>query len=160
MMETGEFGKNVEEWWRWLDDNRGDRARLRRCANLSEVAFVPAFHRLRRRLPIMAQRNEAGLITVAALVSHVKEHRPGMTFAQQMGTPKSEGGNARVSGLRFRRLLQHRNHEELLPGLVRTIHLLGGAVNLHSLADGAYWWNDNTKKQWAIDYYETAPDEK
>jgi CRISPR system Cascade subunit CasB len=108
----------------------------------------------------MAEKNEAALMTVAALASHVKEHQPGMTFAQQMGMPKSEGGKARVSGLRFRRLLQHRNHEELFSGVTRTIHLLGGTVNLHSLADGAYWWNDNTKKAWAFDYYETAPDEK
>lgn len=99
-------------------------------------------------------------MAVAALISHVKEHQPGLTFAQQMGRPKSEGGSARVSGLRFRRLLQLRNHEELFPGLIRTIHLLGGAANLHSLATGAYWWNDSTRKQWAFDYYETAPDEK
>ncbi len=159
-MKTGDFAKTVEEWWSWLDDNRGDRARLRRCASLSEVVFVPAYHRLRRKLPGMARKNEAGLVTVAALVSHFKEHLPGMTFAQQMGRSKSEGGNARVSGLRFRRLLQHRDHAELFPGLVRTIHLLGGIANLHSLAAGAYWWNDITKKQWAYDYYETAPEEK
>jgi CRISPR system Cascade subunit CasB len=166
-MATADLARTVEKWWQELkEDNRGDLARLRRCANLAEVAFVPAYHRLRKRLPAIGEKDEARLMTVAALVSHVKESREHtedqrkITFSQQMGMPKSEGGNASVSGLRFRRLLQYRNHEELFPALVRIVCLLDRKVYLHSLVEGAYWWNDRTKKQWAYDYYEAAPDEK
>ena len=35
------------DWWRALDSARGDRAELRRCHSPLNVAFTPAYHRLR-----------------------------------------------------------------------------------------------------------------
>jgi len=152
-------GKALYEWWLSLEDSKGDRAELRRCGSVSEVVFVPAFHRLRHTLLPLGWVNDDGLAAVVGIVSHVKSHVPRHPFAEQMAQPKRSGTGASVSGLRFRRVLQRRNHEELYPALIRVIKLLDGAVNFHSVAAGTYWWNDSTRKQWAYDYYAAAPSE-
>ena len=48
----------------------------------------------------------------------------------------------------------------LFPLLIRAIRLLDGSVDLVSLANAAFWWNERTRKSWAYDYYATAPSEK
>jgi len=147
----------LKDWWKSLDDNRGDRAVLRRCRTPFDVALTPAFHRLREGLRELGRVNDEALAIVAGLASHVKEDLATADFASQMASPKAAGRNAAVSGLRFRRLLKIEDRQELFAALVRTIRLLGGAVNLCSLADSAYWWNENARKRWASAYYETAP---
>lgn len=150
-------------WWEALDRDRGQRANLRRAASPSEVAFGPAFHRLLGRLRgegyVVGTDGTAALATVAGLAAHVKSHIGGASIARQMATPKSPGAGARVSGLRFRRLLAVSDRDELYPLLLRVVRLLDGHVNLVSLANAAFWWNDRTKKDWAYDYYATAPSE-
>lgn len=147
-------------WWRELEKNRGDRAELRRCHNLTEVAFSPAYHRLRLALIRVGSVNDDRLTLVAGLASRVKVDSPGNSIAEQMATPK-EGSKdkAKVSGLRFRRLLKVKEQEELFTSMSRIIALLGGAVNLRSLAQSVYFWNDKTRKRWAYDYYSKATSE-
>lgn len=145
-------------WWRSLDDNRGDRAELRRCGTLAEVAFTQAYHRLRQTVVRCGAVHDDGLALVAGLAAKVKGNIMDSTIAEQMATGK--GDSARVSGLRFRRLLKVKGQEELLTDIGRVIALLGGSVNLQSLAQSAYFWNDRTRKQWAFDYYTKAPSEK
>jgi CRISPR system Cascade subunit CasB len=146
-------------WWQGLDKHRGERAALRRCRSLTEVAFVPSFHHLLRELSQCSSVNAEGLALVAGLASHLKSNSPRSGIAEQMAKSKKPGGSAALSGLRFRRLLKVQAREDLYPALVRVIALLGGAVNLVSLAKSAYEWNDWTRKQWAFDYYSTAPAE-
>ncbi|MDV2482239.1 type I-E CRISPR-associated protein Cse2/CasB [Methanoculleus sp. Wushi-C6] len=147
------------EWWASLDHARGDRAALRRCRSSQEVAFVPAFHRLRRNLSAIAPVDAEKLAVVAGILSHVKENDYALRFAQQMATSKNGSDRARVSGLRFRRLLKIEDHDDLYGAVVRTIRLLDGSLNIASLADGIYWWNERTKNNWAFDYYDKAPNE-
>jgi CRISPR system Cascade subunit CasB len=52
-----------------LDENRGDRAELRRCRSPAEVAFVPAFYRLRVRAP--ENLDPERLAVVAGILSHL-----------------------------------------------------------------------------------------
>jgi CRISPR system Cascade subunit CasB len=52
-----------------------------------------------------------------------------------------------------------KEQDELFAGMTRIIALLGGTVNLQSLAQGVYFWNDGTRKKWAFDYYSKAPGE-
>ena len=99
------------------------------------------------------------LAAVAGLAAHVKSHIDGGSIAQQMAAPKSPGAGARVSGLRFRRLLTVSDRDELYPLLLRVVSLLDGHVNLVNLANSVFWWNDRTRKSWAYDYYATAPSE-
>jgi CRISPR system Cascade subunit CasB len=147
------------DWWAGLDHARGDRAALRRCRSSQEVAFVPAFHRLRQNLSRIAPVDAENLAVVAGILSHVRENDYSLRFAQQMATPKEGSDRARVSGLRFRRLLKVEDRDDLYGAVVRTIRLLDGSVNIASLADGVYWWNERTKNTWAFDYYDKAPNE-
>ena len=148
----------LADWWRQLDSDRGERAVLRRCRGLAEVAFTPTYHRLRQAISRFGTVDDDGLALVAGLAARVKNDADDTRIAEQMATGKPDG-SARVSGLRFRRLLKLRDQEELLSAMSRTIALLGGSVNLQSLAQSVYWWNDQTRKRWAFDYYSNAPGE-
>ncbi|MEW6593571.1 MAG: type I-E CRISPR-associated protein Cse2/CasB [Thermodesulfobacteriota bacterium] len=149
----------IMSWWQGLDDNRGDRADLRRCATLAEVVFTPAFHRLRLALAKFGLVNVDSLALVAGLAARVKSNLPDNTIAEQMATGKADG-SARVSGLRFRRLLKVKDQGELFSPMTRVVALLGGVVNLQSLAGSLYYWNDRTRKQWAFEYYSQSPSEQ
>jgi CRISPR system Cascade subunit CasB len=145
------------DWWHGLEESRGERAELRRATTPTEVAFSPAFHRLlhdfRQGLLVSAE----SLAVVAGVVVHAKAHDDSSVFAAQMAAPKSAGGSAAVSDLRFRRLLQIADRPALYQPLVRTIRLLGGSVNIVSLADDIYFWSDHVRRNWAYNYYEKAP---
>ena len=145
-------------WWRELDNNRGERAALRRTAALAEVAFSPAYHRLRLAVGRFGAVDYEGLALVVGLAARVKIDGEGSTIAEQMATGKVDG-SARVSGLRFRRLLKVKEHEALFISMTRIIALLGGNINLQSLAQSVYFWNDITRKKWAFEYYSKATDE-
>ena len=151
--------KALLDWWRGLENNRGDRAVLRRCRSLTEVVFVPSYHRLRQELLRLGNVDSDGLAITAGLAAHVKVINAEHTLAKQMALPKA-GGTARVSGLRFRRLLKIEGREDMYHAMIRIVALLGGALNLISLAESVYWWNDLTRKNWAFDYYTNAPSEK
>lgn len=155
-------GSVLISWWKGLESDKGERAALRRAANPTEVVFSPVYHHLLNRLlPLGGPVRREALAAVAGLAAHVKVNAENaVSLALQMATPKSAGSGARVSGLRFRRLLTVSEREELYPLLIRVIRLLDGNVNLLSLANAVYWWNENTRKQWAYDYYSAAPAEK
>lgn len=147
------------EWWSELEKNRGDRAALRHCHDVNEIAFTPSFHRLRKNLLDEFNLNQEALAMVAGVLSHVKNNDTGSGFAVQMATPSSGSSNARVSGLRFRRLLTIEERRELFASMIRTVRLLDGTANIFDLANSIYWWNEFTKKQWAYDYYTKSPNE-
>lgn len=153
----------LTEWWESLEGDPGGRACLRRSRSPDEVAFCPSYHDLLRRLrmagyevgPGVAQR----VATVAGLAAHVKQTHSKMPFASQMATAAEGQSKARVSGLRFRRLLEKRKAGDLYLPLMRAVKMLGGSCNLLDLARSVYWWNDKTRMEWATRYYETAPKE-
>ncbi|MEW6220899.1 MAG: type I-E CRISPR-associated protein Cse2/CasB [Thermodesulfobacteriota bacterium] len=150
-------------WWHELGKNRGAAATLRRATDPGAVAFSPAFHRLLDGLRAagcpLGPREADRLAAVAGLAAHVKSHTPGASLAQQMAAAKAPGSGARVSGLRFRRLLAVAERDELYPLLIRVIRQLGGAVNLVSLANAVFWWNERTRTTWAYEYYAACPSE-
>ena len=148
------------KWWQELENDRGSRALLRRASSSTEVVFSPAYHRLLNQLQ---QKNytvyREALAVAAGLAAHVKDVALDRNLAQQMAA-STDGDKAKVSGLRFRRLLAVEQREELYPLMIRLIRLLDGRVNLMSLANAVYWWNEKVRKDWAYAYYETAPAEK
>lgn len=151
--------KDFVAWWESLDEKRGDRAELRRCATLTEVVFTPAYHRLRQALCHYGAVHDDGLALAAGLAARVKSNITDGTIAEQMASGKADD-SARVSGLRFRRLLKIKDKEALFPALGRVIALIDSGVNLSSLIQSVYFWNDRSRKQWAFDYYSKAPSEK
>lgn len=150
-----ESGKVLFEWWKGLEDNRGDRAQLRRARNPAEVVFVPMYHRLYHQLRLA---DREALACVAGLCAHVKASDVAKTIAERM----ADGSNdkAKVSGLRFRRLLKIDDRDEFYNAMRRIIQLLESVVNIYSLAQTVYWWNQRTKKQLAYEYYENAPEKE
>lgn len=141
-------------WWKNLDSNRKDRASLRHCHGIGEVAFSSSFHNLKTSL----QKEEfyvdnEGLATVAGVLSHVSDLDSTGSFASQMAAPGKEGSSSRVSELRFKRLITISSRADMYQPMIRAVKLLKGSVNIFDLANGCYWWNDYTKKPWAERYY-------
>lgn len=121
-------GKVLLDWWRGLENNRGDRAALRRCRSLTEVVFIPSYHRLRQELLSLGYAvNNEGLAIVAGLAARAKENNSQYTIANQMAISVA-GGSARVSGLRFRRLLKIQGREDMYHAMIRIVALLGGGA--------------------------------
>lgn len=147
-------------WWKTLDISRGDRAELRRCHSPLKVAFTPAFHRLRYAMMKQGPVKDEDLALVAGILSHVKSNTPGSFPVQMAGSDSPDAKKAKVSGLRFRRLLTIDDRDKLYETMIRIVHLLGNNADIPSLANGIYWWNEQTKKEWAFAYYEHAPGEE
>lgn len=145
------------EWWNQLQDNRGDRAALRRAASIDQIIFNPAFHRLWRGLKGTTWQRAERVAVIAALAARVRTHRPEKSFATQLGTPAKGREKAPLSGLRFRRLLQASGSAALLKGCSRAIAMCDNNVNLLNLAESAYWWGEGVQKRWAFDYYDANP---
>lgn len=148
----------VRRWWATLDARRGDRAGLRRASTPSAVAFLPAYHALLREfrtagVPV----NPDSAAVMAGVLAHVETDDGSRSFAEQMASKHND--KARVSGLRFRRILAVDGLADLQTSLIRMIHLLDKTASVGDLADSIRWWNDRTKKRWASDYYRTAPNE-
>lgn len=153
----------LDAWLSDLDENRGDRAMLRRCRNPLEVAFTPAFHALvaaMRTCGRIDDKHLDRLALVAGVVAHTDPNgEPASApFAGQMAA--DNGGRALVSDLRFRRLLAEDDPARLYEMMIRLVRQLGRHADIASLAAGIYRWDDQTKKRWAQDYYDRAPAQK
>ncbi len=147
-------GEKLVKWWKTLEDHKGDRAHLRRARSGDEVVFVPSFNHLHGSLMGYGALRKARLAMIAGLASHVKRHQPRKSLAHQLAASGDKPG---LSDLRFRRLLSIEDDDELLyQHLRRAIDLRRGEVNLLDLAQSVYWWNAETRKRWAYDYYAVA----
>ena len=157
------------EWWHWLDDNRGDRARLRRVDSPDDVLLTEAFSHFLNEMPEKwseAKQLPASAL-VAAIVAQVKEHNGGSSFAAQLATPKDGGDKPRMSELRFRQLQKSQDPTEFFRRLLRAVRILDCNVNVLSLANDALHWMHEYQKGidrnpqarlafcWANDYYRT-----
>lgn len=155
--ERSTAGDIVREWWRSLRDERGARADLRRCRTTLEVHFVPKFQALAQRLPseIRDDWKANRLAAVAAVMVHVEDDLGAGSFAEFLASPAS-GDRARLSDLRFRRLLACEDPDDLLTTFRRAVQVAGGEAPVSSLAGDLLRWNDRTRKRWAADYYRRA----
>lgn len=149
-------------------NRRGDRAELARCRTPGDVAFTPAFHRLRQQL--VQGREWRGLsdemlAVLAAVLAHVRaddrstEAHGRPSFAAQLASGE---GKARMSGLRFRRLLAVSTPEDAMARLIDAVRLCDGKASVESLARDVPWLlhrDERTKKAWALAYYSTASTE-
>ncbi len=147
-------------WWKTLNEHRGDRAALRRCRTPAEVAFTPAFYRLKAK--VSPELDPEKLAAVAGILAHVDslpETEKRETIAGVFARPADGGTAPRISDPRFRRLLRVADYDytELYPMVTRLIRQLDRKVPtsaVPSLIWGVYSWNQNTKRRWAEAYYE------
>lgn len=148
-------------WHAALQHDPGARARLRRAPTPVEVCYEPAFHRLLHALsafaPAESPEARLAVAAVAGLAARVREHVRGPSVASQMAGGGHGEGTAAVSENRFRRLLTVGDPAERFAHLARIVALLGGRIDLLSLADAAYRWDDQIRQAWAYDYYAKAP---
>jgi len=161
MKSTDAVLDSIHQWWVSLADARGDRASIRRCHSPTQVAFVPAYHQLLRKLEGGGERvpwyRQEALAVVAGVLAHVTQDVPGPSFATQLGKPPKGEKKAPLSDLRFRRLLGVQELEQLQGALVRVVRLRDRKANVRSLSRAILYWNDRTRRQWAYDYYAAAP---
>ena len=150
----------VMAWWAGLEKNKGGRAELRRAKTLDQVFFSPAFHTLYRKLKPTKWHSKENIALIAGVLSHVTTHANARSFGEQMASSGKNGSKARVSGLRFRRLLQNKTAEDAYGPLIRIVRLLDKKADVSKLANNLYWWNDRTKQEWAFSYYEKSPGEE
>ncbi len=157
-----EAGKILIKWWKELELSTGDRAKLRNSSELMEIFFVPAYHRLLNSIS-KSYPHEKGLekriAIIAALASTVKNADSvgtNSSLPHQMAKALPQSDKSPVSQLRFRKLLECQDREELFPLLRRVIKMLGQTVNIYHLADDIYWWGDSRKRDWAHKYFSVA----
>lgn len=164
-------GDVAREWWsRICDPQRGDpaaRARLRRCRSATEALAVPAAVMLTHRLgairePLDERRLE-GALGLARVLAHVASDTT-VTAMRAAGWGSFPGerreadadptARPRLSEVRFRRLMQTGGGEEQVVMFTRLVRLIGGEVNIVSLArDYLAWHWDGTRHRWAFEYY-------
>jgi CRISPR system Cascade subunit CasB len=154
-------GEILSRFWDGLENNKGDRAELRRCKQPEEVVMIPCFHRLCTHLkPLMKSERdgwEMRIAAIAGLLAHVRELYPKKTLAEHMAEFK--GDSPVVSELRFRRLLQRDRHD-LYGALIRVLRLLDKRANIHDMAKSVYYWGDSERKRWAFAYFPHVPEKK
>ena len=172
----------LQRWHRWLDDNRGDRARLRRAERPEDILLTDAFFNFLNRMPESWCDNNPMLTSaaVAGLLSHVKEDRQILSkgyqpkdknkpskiasFAEQLATPAKSQKPA-MSELRFQQLQKSRTTDNFYRSVLRAIRLLDGKINILSLANDIIQWHQEFDNQinrkpsnrlavrWATDYF-------
>lgn len=145
--------KILTEWWQSLQEDRGERARLRRCASPEDVLLQPAFHRLYQRFPYF---DVQALAAVAGLVAHVKKLN-NFSFPGQLGRAKEGSDKPVLSELRFQQLLSSGDLDEFYEGLRRAIMLLDREGNILSIADAILHWS---KEQQDKNQYTERPDRR
>lgn len=149
------LGKSLHHWWQGLDKDRASRAVLRRCATLNEVTLSDAYQRFYRYMLACGWSENASdwqrdkLAAIAGLLAHVKTEG-----TQRLPLLMSElnGDKPRMSELRFRDLLKVETTDDLFISLRRALPLIDHRASIEQLARDVYWWNDDTKKQWAYSY--------
>lgn len=164
MSEEERASRQAEEvlvtWWRQLDDRRGLRAQLRRARSAQEVVMCAGYHELRFELlgsqgalSELGQRHES-LCSLIRVLAHVKEHDPNATLARRAGAPKEPGQEkARVSEVRFRRVMTCEERAQLADETLAVMGLLDARFDIIDFAYSVLFWGAQRRMRWADDYF-------
>lgn len=144
-------------WYAQL--HTGDRAQLRRCQQAQDAIYFEPYHHLRFRLKrdMKEKWSERALPHLACLLAHVKKNigKAQAEDNREAAMPLGKAlANADYSVLRFRRLINNDNRDDLFIPLMRAIGVLKGHVDVVDLAKTVLWWNDQTRRRLATDYYQ------
>lgn len=151
--KQGSAQKILSEWWGWLEQNRGERAYIRRCSNTEEIFFCSGFYELLKNLEEIENINPEQIAPIAGLAVHFREIDKSISFAEQMSKNRQGSDMPVVSENRFRRLVTTKERNDLYKQLIRIINLLDKRGNLYDMADSVYYWGESVRKRWAADYY-------
>lgn len=148
-------------WWAGLQTPRssGDRARIRRSRSPDEVAMQSIYYELLESVldinggDILSKMVPYRLPLIAGLLAHVKENDSKCPIAKAMGMKKQGSDRSVISDLRFRRILRTEDRGELYITMIRIIKMLDGKVDVRDLTTSLFFWNEQTRKRWASQYY-------
>ncbi|WP_319764149.1 type I-E CRISPR-associated protein Cse2/CasB [Maridesulfovibrio sp.] len=156
--ESERLRKVLINWHKDLQENRGERARLRREKSPLDVYISEDFRR--GIVNILYQENfefnESDLGRLAlplGLISHIKILDDSAHFAMLFA--KSDKGSAYMKDVRFRKMLSiaEGDQEALYVMMLRMIKLMGCKAGLKGLLEGGCYWNDYSRRRWAEQYY-------
>ncbi len=165
------FKGEVRRWWQSLEDDRGERAELRRCRTPTEVYVAPAY---RDHFPRILSENSfwlngeeqkqsleakslEGMLERLALpvgvLAHVRVLESGTHFAA-LFAHRGKGSPA-MCDVRFRQLLAipDDHPDELFVMLTRLVRLMDNAASLPGLLECGLFWNNVARIRWAKEYY-------
>lgn len=140
----------IHDWWQWLhnDNQRGERARLRRCDSPDEVLMQSAFYTLCRRLPRIEAFALNGLAVTAGLLAWVERDSEN-SLPALLGKSKEGSDKPRFSELRFQQLLASNEPQQLFQILRRAILQADKTADPVQLADSVlHWANQQQKPEW------------
>lgn len=159
------------EWWFELTPdpkrshagNRGALARLRRCGSVAEAMQETATMALFRRCEANHPLDLPAIALTAAVLAHVRRDQPGVSIARRIG-PESpdKPESALMKPLRFRRLLEAGDDEELLIVFRRLVALMGNEANVRELSRALFDWThphrqDEIRRRWIFAYWNANP---
>jgi CRISPR system Cascade subunit CasB len=128
----------IIKWKEDLDENRGSRARLRRCREPMQVLLHSSFYQLKESLPDWPPKQSLALAAIAGLIANADKkdaNISSMSFPQQLGSSTTEGGPPLISETRFRQLIKSRDWPEFYRRMRRAIKMAKSNVNILSIAD-------------------------
>ncbi len=157
----------LREWWHDLEQDKGERAALRRAGSLTQVMLSSAFHRLLNALRkagyAVPEKRYPNLAAIAGMAARLKGI-DGPSLGTQCGTGEIGASKAAVTELRMRRILACDDIEDLYTLLRRAIALLDEHANLADLAATVWNWKRldenhpfDPRRRMALDYYAAAP---
>lgn len=148
-------------WWRDLQDmrdgkvnllaDRAARARLRRASRedaLSDEAVTALYRRIWGNAFVPNRMDLA--VRLALVLAHVRRED-----TRHAGEALGDGGeNAVLKPLRFKRLLQAEDSEDIIREFRRAVDLLGNTANVRNLAGLLLNWGDEpTRTRFAFEYF-------
>ena len=162
-------------WRKSIDEQPGERARLRRAESQDDVLLLDAFFNFLQKMP--EEWSESAHLPASALIATVLAHAnlhemtqsDSTSFAAQLATAKEGGDKPRMSEIRFQQLQKSHDPTEFCRRLVRAVKMLDRNANLFSLANDILHWmheyrkgvDRNPQKRlafcWAADYYRALP---
>lgn len=131
----------IIKWKEGLDENRGARARLRRCREPMQVLLHSSYYQLKESmesLPDWPPKQSLALAAIAGLIANTEKNDsllPNRSFPEQLGSPKTEGGPPLMSETRFRQLIKSRDWPEFYRRMRRAIKMVKSNANILSIAD-------------------------
>lgn len=171
---TSEDASSLLKWWSTLDNNRADRAQLRRAQSPGDILLTPAFSHFIQKMPSHWSENKRIKLTdaamVAAVTARITKADPRYSFAKSLALPKEGGSKAVMSELRFQQLQKSRSEDEFFKRVCRAVDMLNRQANVASLADDILHWlfelrfgpaskpMDRIAVRWASDYFANFKD--
>lgn len=157
MLRSEKFKSEVWQWWQSLEEDRGQRAELRRCRSPEEV-YVSAAYRdhLARRMGESFALDENDLLHLALPVGVLARARvleSGAHFAALFA--RRGKGSPAMRDVRFRQVLAlpDDRFDDLFTMLTRLVRLMDNAASLPGLLECGLFWNDAARVRWAREYY-------